>query len=64
MDEVFGDGGWIEEYFDTKDPMRFLTKEPASFTLEGGGSTAIEFATFDQQWRHCWENCSFVATYS
>ena len=54
MDEVFGDGGWIEEYFDTMDPDEIFDEGTCFIYLEGGGSTAIEFATFfDQQWRHC-----------
>ncbi len=46
MDEVFGDGGWIEEYFDTMDPDEIFDEGTCFIYLEGGGSTAIEFATF------------------
>jgi hypothetical protein len=46
MDEIFGDGGWTEEYFDTMDPEGIFNENTCFVYLEGGAYTSVEFQTF------------------
>ncbi|MBC8173158.1 MAG: T9SS type A sorting domain-containing protein, partial [Chitinophagales bacterium] len=46
MDEVFGAGGWTEEFFDTMDPDSIFSTNTCFVYLEGGGYTAVEFKAF------------------
>lgn len=46
MDDVFGEGGWTEEYFDTMDPDSIFNESTCFVYLEGGAYTANEFKLF------------------
>lgn len=46
MDEVFGEGGWTEEFFDTLDPDSIFNVSTCFVYLEGGAYTSNEFKLF------------------
>lgn len=46
MDEVFGEDGWTEEFFDTMDPNDVFNENTCFVYIDGGDYTAIEFKAF------------------
>lgn len=46
MDEVFGEDGWTEEFFDTMEPDDIFNEGTCFVYLEGGAYTALEFKNF------------------
>lgn len=46
MDEVFGEGGWTEEYFDTMNMDSVFSTNTCFIFLEGGEYTSLEFKDF------------------
>jgi len=46
MDNVFGEDGWTEEYFDTMDPDAIFNENTCFVFIDGGDYTAIEFKAF------------------